>query len=136
MDVRGRYDNNHDRVASIHKDPRGKSPFWYCAYTLPNGKRAFKSTKEKDRPKAMAFCLALDRASKLGAKGSLTETRARELISEIIEQSPGEPMKFYTVGYWLHDWLEGKEATKSQGTFLFVTSKLPSKITLALPSGH
>jgi integrase len=106
-------------VASIHRDPRpGKSPFWYCAYTLPNGKRAFKSTKQTDRQKAQEFCTTLERASKLGRGGSLTETRARELIAEIVEHTLGEPMKFYTTEEWLNDWLQGKGAAKSEGTFL------------------
>jgi len=87
-------------VASLHKDPRGRSPYWYCAYTLPNGKRAFKSTKETDRQKAQAFCSTLQRASNLGAGGSLTEARARDLISEIVEASLGEPLKFYTPEEW------------------------------------
>ncbi len=49
-------------MASIHKDPRGKSPFFYCAFYLPNGKRAFRSTKSTDRNAALAFCIAMENA--------------------------------------------------------------------------
>jgi integrase len=105
-------------MASIHKDPRGKSPFWYCAYTLPNGKRAFKSTKLTDRNKAQEFCRTLARASQSGSNGNLTEARARELISEIVENTLGEPLKFYTAEEWLHDWLEGKKTAKSNATYV------------------
>jgi len=105
-------------MASIHKDPRGKSPFWYCAYTLPNGRRAFKSTKLTDRDKAQEFCRGLERASRLGANGNLTETRARELISEIVETALGEPLKFYSTEEWLRDWLEGKKTAKSNATYV------------------
>lgn len=104
-------------MASIHKDPRGKSPFWYCAYRLPNGKRAFKSTKQKDREKALQFCRTLEYASKESKSGRLTESRARELISELVEHASGEPLRFYTAEGWLRDWLKGKEAAKSEGTF-------------------
>jgi integrase len=104
-------------MASIHKDPRGRSPFWYCAYALPNGRRAFKSTKETDRDKAQEFCRGLARASRIGANGNLTEARARELISEIVEQTLGEPLKFYTAEEWLQDWLEGKKTAKSNATY-------------------
>src|SRR5215472_18138110 len=105
-------------MASLHKDPRGKSPFWYCAYTLPNGKRVFRSTKQTDYAKAEEFRRGVDRATKLGINGSLTETRARELIAEIVEHATGEPLKFYTADEWLTQWLEGKHKAKAGGTYL------------------
>lgn len=114
MDVMTSYDS----MASIHKDPRGKSPFWYCAYTLPNGKRVFRSTKMKSHDEAMEFCRTMARASSIGKNGNLTEAKARELISEIVEISLGEPLKFYTIEEWLRDWLEGKKTARSNSTYL------------------
>jgi integrase len=111
-------------MASIHKDPRGKSPYWYCAYRLPNGKRAFKSTKQTDRRAAQEFCRKLEYASRESKAGRLTEARARELISEIVEQASGEPLRSYTVEDWLHDWLKGKEVAKAKGTFLKYANSL------------
>jgi len=105
-------------MASIHKDPRGKSPFWYCAYRLPNGKRTFRSTKLEDRKKAEEFCRRLEYASNESKSGRLTEARARELISEIVEHTTGEPLRHYTAEEWMKDWLQGKKATKADGTFL------------------
>jgi integrase len=105
-------------MASIHKDPRGKSPFWYCAYRMPNGRRAFKSTKQTEHDKALAFCRTLDYASRESKADRLTESRARELISEIVLQTTGEPLRFYSADEWLHDWLKGKELAKSEGTFV------------------
>ena len=105
-------------MASIHKDPRGKSPFWYCAYRLPNGKRTFRSTKLTDRKAAQAFCDRLEYASHESKAGRITETRARELISEIVEYATGEPLRNYTAEEWLREWLQGKKATKAEGTFL------------------
>ena len=105
-------------MASLHKDPRGKSPFWYCAYRLPNGKRTFRSTKLTDRKAADAFCQRLEYASHESRAGRLTETRARELISEIVEHATGEPLRNYTAEDWLREWLQGKKATKAEGTFL------------------
>ena len=83
-------------MASIHKDPRGKSPFWYCAYRLPNGKRVFRSTKQTDRKAAEEFCRKLEYASYESKAGRLTEARAHELISEIVEQATGERLRNYT----------------------------------------
>lgn len=105
-------------MASIHLDPRGKSPYWYCAYRLPNGRRVFRSTKRKNRDEAQEYCRTLERGSKLGASDNLTESRAYELISEIVEITRGEPLKFYTAEEWLRDWLAGKKAAKSHATYL------------------
>jgi integrase len=102
-------------MASIHKDPRGKSPFWYCAYTLPNGKRTFKSTKQKDRKKALEFCLCLERASTDGKAGNLTETRAKALIGEIVERAGGAPLVFRSLKDFCEEWMESK-CTKAAGT--------------------
>src|SRR5215469_9232011 len=104
-------------MASIHKDPRGKSPYWYCAYTLPNGKRTFRSTKLTDRKAAEEFCRRLEYASRESRAGRLTETRARELISEIVEHATGEPLRNYTVEDWLREWLQGKKATTAGTTY-------------------
>jgi integrase len=105
-------------MASIHKDPRGKSPFWYCAYRPPNGKRTFRSTKLTDRNAAAEFCRRLEYASVESKAARLTEARARELISKIVEQSTGEPLRHYTAEEWVKDWLQGKKATKAEATFL------------------
>lgn len=105
-------------MASIHKDPRGKSKYWYCAYRLPNGKRTFRSTKQTERASALEFCRKLEYATRESKNGRLTESRARELISEIVEQTSGEPVRFYAADEWLRDWLKGKGVSKSEGTFL------------------
>jgi Site-specific recombinase XerD len=103
-------------MASIHRDPRGKSPFWYCAYRLPNGRRTFRSTKLKDRAAALKFCRGLEYASHESRAGRLTESRALELVSEIVEQTTGEPLRSYTVEGWLREWCKGKQDTKSSAT--------------------
>jgi integrase len=114
----GRYDYCYTVMASIHRDPRGKSPFWYCAYRLPNGKRTFRSTKLKDRAAALKFCRGLEYASHESKAGRLTESRALELVSEIVEQTTGEPLRSYTAEGWLREWLAGKKSAKSRATTL------------------
>jgi integrase len=41
-----------------------------------------------------------------------------ELISEIVEQTTGEPLRSYSVEKWLQEWLAGKKSTKSRATSL------------------
>jgi integrase len=97
-------------MASIHKDPRGKSPFWYCAYKLPDGKRVFRSTRCTGKKEAKVFCETLARACETAKAGRLTEDRARELISQILEASTGKPLASYTAKAWFEHWLKLKKA--------------------------
>jgi integrase len=103
-------------MASIHKDPRGKSPFWYCAYRLPNGKRVFRSTKLTDRKAALQFCRKLEQASDEAVTGRLTESRARDLISEILEHATGEALHGFKARDWFEHWLEIKEKVRAGKT--------------------
>ena len=82
-------------MASIHRDPPRQVSILvtYFAFRLPNGKRAFKSTKIESRDD-QEYCRTLERASRLSASDNLTESRAYELISEIVEITRGEPLKF------------------------------------------
>jgi integrase len=77
-----------------------------------------KSTKQKDRAKALEVCLALERAEGMAAQGTLTEARARELIGEVLERTSGDTLPFYTAEGWLREWLRGKQISKSEGTHL------------------
>ena len=52
----------------------------------------------------------------MAARNTLTETRARELIGEVLERTSGESLPFYTADSWFRDWLRGKEVSKSAGT--------------------
>src|SRR6478672_10719307 len=101
-------------VKDSHRPPR--SPYFICCYTAADGRRLKKSTKETDRAKALEVCLALERAESMAARGTLTETRARELIGEVLERTTGENLPFYTVESWLRDWLRGKEISKAEHT--------------------
>jgi integrase len=44
------------------------------------------------------------------------------LISEIVEQTSGEPLRNYSAEEWFADWLQGKKATKTDSTFLKYTN--------------
>ena len=105
-------------MASIHKDPRGKSPFWYCAFTLPNGKRCFKSTKLKDRSTAMEFCLRMEGAARKAKDRNLAEEHARKILNEIRELTGDSAIRIKSLAQYSADWLHSKEATTSEGTFM------------------
>src|SRR5438067_13537797 len=102
-------------MATLTKDSRRRSPFYICCYTSADGRRLKKSTKQADRAKALEVCLALERAEGMAARGTVTETRARELIGEVLERTSGDTVPFYTAEGWLRVWLRGKQIWKCEG---------------------
>ena len=79
-------------------------------------KKSFKPVPQTNCAKALDVCLALERAEGMAARGTLTETRARELIGEVLERTTGDSLPFYTAEAWLRDWLRGKQISKSERT--------------------
>lgn len=105
-------------MASIHKDPRGKSPFWFCAFALPDGRRAFRSTKQTDRKKAWEFCLKLEKAAASARSGELTERTARKILDDILESVGATKLKSESVRAFCSNWLKGKELSVSASALL------------------
>jgi integrase len=104
-------------MASIHKDPRGKSPFWYCAYVLPNGQRAFRSTKQTGRKEALKECLKLEAAADKARAGQLVESQARKILDDILESVGEGPIRQKTIREFFLHWLSGKELAKKPSTY-------------------
>ena len=105
-------------MASLHKDPRGKSPFWYCAFYGADGRRKFKSTKTTERKSALAICVAWEQSAGKARAGSLTAAQARKVLAEMVMVSSGEELTSYTVESWLTEWLVNKAASASDNTML------------------
>ena len=77
------------------------------------------SINEADRPREGAAVMSDPRIRIARIEGGrLTEARARELISEIVLHTTGEPLRFYTVEDWLRDWLKGQRSREVGGDVL------------------
>ena len=98
-------------MASIHKDPRGKSPFLYCAFMGGDGRRKLRSTKQTDRTKARKICDAWAGAAEKARRGELTASASRKILAELVEISSGETLEHHCVESWLRDWVAGKEGS-------------------------
>src|SRR4051812_34743577 len=107
-------------MASLHKNPAGKSPFWYCAFCNSDGKRSFKSTKVRAagknaketaelRAAAEEICRGWERAANQGQRGNLVEAQVRKVLSDILERSTGEPLNLVTSKAFLDEWIKSKE---------------------------
>jgi integrase len=95
-------------MASVHKDPRGKSKFWYCCYTTAAGKRRMVSTKEEDERKAKIICSRWQEAEGLVQNGQATEQRIKEIFNETLKSVGLREITSPTVKTWTTDWLAGK----------------------------
>jgi hypothetical protein len=104
-------------MASIHKDPRGKSPFWYASFTLPNGKRTSRTTKQTDKHKAQAICAAWEKTSKLARDGNLQDLAARKVIGDVYEIANGEPLPSSQIEMFLKKWLADKQIETAHSTY-------------------
>ena len=129
-------------MASIHKDPRGKSPFWYCAFHGPDGGRKFKSTKERDHKEALRICFKWEQLSEMARRRELTAAQGRKVISEMVKISSGERMNFFSIERWLSEWLANKAGGVAEGTMLryrqvvrdFLVHLGPTRIKASLES--
>jgi integrase len=97
-------------MASLHKDPLGRSPFWYCAFYTTDGVRHFKSTKTTDKRQAAQICNTWAKAAALGSK--LSADKARQVIAQGVADilmASGQTLPSATVRDWCKRWLDAKK---------------------------
>lgn len=95
-------------MASINKDPRGRSPFWYVSYTKADGARVRVSSKTSERRVAEKMALALQRAEDEKRKGTITTDRIKELLNDTLRSAGLEQITSIRLKDWLADWLTSK----------------------------
>ena len=126
-------------MGSIHR--HYKSPCWYYAITLPNGKRIYRSTGKKKRKDALNFMLGEERANDLAKQGVLTEVKARNTINDILEAVNLSPLGDTEAEKFLRDWHKDQATVTSPNThkryftvidefikFLGQTAKMPVSV--------
>ena len=104
-------------MASLHKDPKGRSPYWYAAFYGADGSRRFKSTKTSDRRQATRICTEWESAALRARKRSLTTAQVRSVFNELLEQSGDDPLESFTIGDWMAEWLTTKKASHAPATW-------------------
>ena len=114
--MRRHYDNIYELMASLHKDPRGRSPYWFCAFSLPNNKRAFRSTKQTDRKAALRMCIEWEKASEAAGEGSMTEVQARKVLDSILASVGESRIRTPSTRDFFTKWLDEKRVSKKSST--------------------
>ena len=103
-------------MASLHRDPRGKSPFWYVSFRTPDGRQCFRSTKETERRKAEAFAVAIEASLGKVKIGSLTETAARTILADLYQKVSGQALHFTTIQEWFQSCLNRVQKLRGKTT--------------------
>lgn len=64
------------------------------------------------------MALAWESAAVAGRNGVLTEAACRKVLSDLHEQTTGEPLQFYTCRDWFNEWLAGKNGATTERTMM------------------
>ena len=102
-------------MASVSKDSRWNR-YWYAHFVDSLGRRRKKSTGLTSKAKALEMAHALQRASNEARRGVLTEVRARDLLSEILQSVNGEGLRSFTVREWFDVVVKQKEKSRASQT--------------------
>jgi len=103
-------------MASIRQQT--SSPYWYACITLSDGRQTQRSTKSKDRKKALKIAEVWEEAENEKKEGILTEQAARKHISKSYEIVAGKKISFYSIGKWIDEWLKLKSDSRRAGTVI------------------
>lgn len=95
---------------------RENSPFWFACFSAADGRRLKKSTKETNRKRALEVALALEQAESMARRGTLTATRVRQLLGEVLERVSGDELPTHTVESWLQGFVQNKTVSASEST--------------------
>jgi integrase len=101
-------------MASLRKKER--SPHWFACFTLPDGRRVQRSTKETARKAAQAKADQWERLSKERSKAR----QAHKVISDIYRAAHKEELPDATTGSYFEGWLKrrkGEIAPASYSTY-------------------
>jgi len=126
--LREKTESNSDQVPMpcLVKDQTGRSPYWYCAYTIAETdqdgtvrhRRLKKSTKQTDKKKAWEVCLTYVNAENAIAAKSATEQQLRKVINTALERIGERKLTDPTVKEQLNTWIENKRGSVSGATLV------------------
>ena len=100
----------------VVKHPTGRSPYWYAVYRDETGRRLKKTTKLTSKSKALEMAYALHKAGREAKAKRLTEARARDLLSEILESVNGVGLRVRTVAQWFDQFIRQKQKSCADKT--------------------
>jgi integrase len=101
----------------IKRKPAIRYPFWYACFTDAHGRRLKCSTGLTSRSQALRFAIKLQEAANEARARTLTEERARAIISEIVASvHGGDGLRSFTVREWFAHWCKIKARSSDEHT--------------------
>lgn len=100
-------------MSSLHKDPRNKSPFWYCAFTLADGRRAFRSTGKIKKSDAWIICQSFSEMEGKVAEGDASADQLMKVANAALKRLGHEPIQRPSAKQWFESWLRSEQGAVS-----------------------
>jgi integrase len=101
-------------MASLHKDPYGRSPYLYVAYRRGDGVRAFKSTKETDPHRASIVAHMMVRVAEEENRRDTTKTLLNGIVQDTLRRLGIESKPEPTIRGFLEQWLQNEKGSVSE----------------------
>jgi integrase len=105
-------------MASIHKHSSKRSPFWFAKFSGADGRPCVKTTKQRDRKKAIEVAMKFEKIACQAKAGLLTESQARKVVAELYEVGSGQPLELATAKEFFEQWRNVVKNKNAGGTFL------------------
>jgi integrase len=103
-------------MASLHKDPRGKSPFYYCAYSRADGVRAFRSTGKTKKDEAWIICQSFVEMEGKVAEGSPSADQLMKVVNATLQRLGQDPVQRPSAKIWFARWLATEKGAVADST--------------------
>jgi integrase len=101
----------------IRRKPLNRYPFWFACFTDAQGRRLKRSTGLTSRSRALRFAIKLQEAADEARARTLTEERARQIISEIVASvHGGDGLRSFTTRQWFDHHCKIKAKSSDQHT--------------------
>jgi integrase len=104
-------------MASLRRKPHSK--FWWACFSLPNGKRKQRSTKETDRRRALKIAEMWEGV----AHRARTARQAQKVIADVYREIVGESLPSSSTRAYFDSWLERKKVETSETTAVYYAAK-------------
>lgn len=102
-------------MASLWKHPNSR--FWTACFTDQFGRQRKVSTKRTNRNEAMVIAQNLEHAESQARDSLITESRCRDILSDILQKASGKVIHHPTIRQHLKSWLDGKSISAKASSY-------------------
>ena len=101
-------------MASLHRDPHGRSPFWYVAYRRGDGIRTLKSTKQTNLQRAQVVAQMMVRVAEEEFRKATTKSLFNGIVQDTLRRLGIETKPEPSAKEFLEQWLANEKSSVSQ----------------------